>query len=124
VRDLQRNRFFARKIIRLDDEGIENEIRTMKQLCTTGHENIVQVYQQDVLRLTTFYFIDMELCDINLDEYLQGRRDLHSLFEWKIAEGHGPFLTYTILQEILAGLIFIHDSEDAHMNLHPRNGNL
>jgi len=66
---------FARKIIRLwgslTEREIHNERRAVAKLCAIErtHQNIVAVF--DYGQLSTFlYFIDMELCDLNLDLWI------------------------------------------------------
>jgi serine/threonine protein kinase len=98
----------------------------MDLLCQCGHENIIQVFRHGLLRpIQTFYFIDMELCDLNLKEYLKNTKTgVRGLIEWPraIREGHGPFLVCAILQQIIRGLAFIHSKGETHRDLNPQNG--
>jgi len=66
----------------------------------------------------------MEMCDINLDDYLHKSRDIDGLLKWQdaIVQGHGPFLVVSILQQILAGLVYIHSVNEVHRDLSPQNG--
>lgn len=98
----------------------------MEALCRAAHQNIIAVYRHGQLQPPhAFYYIDMELCDINLEEYIQcTTRDVHGLMDWDkaIENGHGLFLIFAILQEILCGLNFIHTHNEVHRDLNPQNG--
>ena len=66
----------------------------------------------------------MELCDINLDEYIHGHATIvRGLLKWDQAllDGQGPFLTCAIIQQILRGLVFIHGQDEVHRDLTPQN---
>jgi len=51
-------------------EVIANETRAIKKLCSGSHPNIVEVLRIGELKNSAYYFIDMELCDINLQDYI------------------------------------------------------
>jgi serine/threonine protein kinase len=98
----------------------------MDVLCRGKHENLIEIYDHGVLQPPhQFYFIDMELCDTNLEEYIKGeKRDICGLLEWSTAieKGHAPFLICAIMQQLLSGLKFIHDHNQVHRDLNPKNG--
>jgi serine/threonine protein kinase len=121
---------FARKILRPfagrnNDDDIANETRAMEKHCQLGHENLIEIYDHGTLRTNLpFYFIDMELCGVNLDEYIQGYvTGVHGLLDWSqaIQDGQGDFQIFAIFQQILIGLIFIHDHGEVHRDLTPQN---
>src|SRR5437667_8853311 len=67
---------FARKIVRLDRNSdiiaVENEARTVTKLCKPlGHANIISVLRHGYLQNKTYFFFDMELCQLNLDSYIK-----------------------------------------------------
>jgi serine/threonine protein kinase len=97
----------------------------MDTLCRGSHDNIIAIYNHGRLAPPhAFYFIDMELCDINLEEYIYCKRTgVLGLMEWDkaIADGHGVFLICGIMQQILSGLQFIHDHGEVHRDLNPQN---
>jgi serine/threonine protein kinase len=107
-------------------DDIMKEVRAMEKLCTAGHENMIQIFEHGVLRQNLpYYFIDMELCDINLDEYIKGRiTGIHGLLDWKdaIRDQQAHFLIFGITQQILLGLIFMHSKDEVHRDLTPQNG--
>src|SRR5271154_1333960 len=71
---------FARKIVRpfagITKEDIENEARVVRELQNLeGHPNIISILR-DGWEETPFlyYFLDMELCDMNLNDYIHGQQ--------------------------------------------------
>jgi len=123
---------FARKLIRpfgpVTEDDLMNEIKAITKICTTGHENIVQVLAHGWLLNSPYYFIDMPLCYKNLEQYLNGgfpdevQTDLPVpyLRLGDKAVGMSGF----ILEEIVGGLAFIHNRKLVHRDLKPRNGSL
>ena len=98
----------------------------MNLLCRSSHINIIDIYQHGVLQPPhTFYYIDMDLCDINLEQYIYSlKRGIHGLMDWSLAveAGEGLFLICAIMQQLLSGLKFIHGHNEAHRDLNPQNG--
>jgi serine/threonine protein kinase len=105
---------------------ITNEVKVMMSLESRKHENIVKILGHGSLGVyTASYFIDMEYCDINLEEYIQGSaRPCLGLYEYRAAKLNKdlPWLICAIMQQILRGVIFIHQSGKVHRDLKPRNG--
>ena len=104
-------------------------MRAVDKLCKVGaHPNIVPV-----LRLgefpSSYHFLDMELCDINLEKYIT--RDWTTSVQAKM-----PFFTaemsplmrmfqvWEIMENITSAVAFIHENKEVHRDLKPRNGNL
>lgn len=103
---------------------INNEIRAVKKLCRSSHLHIVQVFQLGQLKSeSTFYFIDMELCSLNLERYSRGE-DIPFIVNWKsIRERNEIALKLCeINAHIIEGLIFIHENQEVHRDLSPHNG--
>jgi serine/threonine protein kinase len=99
----------------------------MDRLCRDAHPNIIEIIQHGRLRENSvFYYIDMELCNFNLEEYIQGQRCAPRLLSWAsvLQYGEGPFFTCFILQQIISGLKFIHDHNEVHRDLNPQNGKI
>ena len=103
-----------------------NEARAIDKLCSTSHDHIVQVFRHNRLSpQSPLYFIDMELCEINLEEYIQGQKSgVRGLLEWEVVleEGQHEFLIIAIMQQILSGVAFIHEQNEVHRDLTPQNG--
>ena len=119
---------FARKLIRpwagISQPHIDNEVRAINKLCKSNHPNIVQVLGCGWLKPDgAFYFIDMELCEISLENYIQGGT-INGLVDWNTVrirdEVHEH--AYKIMQQILNGLIYIHCRNEVHRDLSPNNG--
>lgn len=105
------------------DDDIRNEFRALDKICTRAALNIVQVWRHDSLRHSGFSFIDMELCDLNLEDYIQRK--------WPLRLSQTNFLDFpsnyrTIISDIMidiaSGLGFIHGLQEVHRDLKPRNG--
>ena len=105
-------------------DDVDNEVRALKKLCQNQHPNIVQVFEYGQLNPEgTIHFIDMELCDISLGNYLLGQ-ELKNVVNWATVreQGDTPTHAYKILQQILNGLVYIHCLDEVHRDLSPQNG--
>jgi serine/threonine protein kinase len=74
-----------------------------------------------------YYFIDMELCDFNLDTYIYGPIPIDILSIYMF--GHGgaesiknPAQVSKILEDVAHGLDYIHSHDYVHRDLKPSNG--
>jgi serine/threonine protein kinase len=114
---------FARKLLRpfamLSEDEILNEFRAIKKLCLEScQENLVAVYRYGKLPGSPYYYIDMELCDLNLQEYIYEfeRRGFSSSFP--------PLDTtavFQIMRDVSGGLAFIHERKEVHRDIKPNN---
>src|SRR5277367_560784 len=64
---------FARKLLQRPFgtlQDLQTEISAIEKICTQNHRNIVNVLRNNWLPYSrpTCYYIDMQLCDINLDD--------------------------------------------------------
>ena len=89
--------------------------------------NIVQVIHHGRLDFSSYYFVDMELCDWNLNAYIYHSR-LQTL---SVARPH--FVNalirsirnneiWNIMKQITSGVDFIHRHRQVHRDLKPANG--
>jgi serine/threonine protein kinase len=97
----------------------------MQSFQTTPHNHIVAILGHGSLGLhTASYFIDMEYCDLSLEQYLRGQgSSVNNLLDYETAnhDGHLSLFTCAIMQELLSGLIFIHMHDKVHRDLKPAN---
>lgn len=86
--------------------------------------NIVQVLGRGELSPMPYYFIDMELCNFNLDTYFRYLRNVRngnndSKYSLEMENMKPPL---EILKDITSGVFFIHEQEEVHRDLKPQNG--
>ena len=115
-------------VTRNDFADISNEICMIEKLCKQGHENLIRCFNHSLFKLNhSIYFIDMELCKLNLDKYLNNTiTDISGLPSWEfgISNGHAWFLIFAIVQQIIHAVVFIYDNREVHRDLSPQNSNL
>ena len=89
----------------------------MAKLCNGSHKNLVRVSGCGEFADLSYAFIDMELCELNLDDYNKSL--------WVVAKvDGGPTETqiWSVMMEIASGLSYIHDNKAIHGDLKPSNG--
>jgi serine/threonine protein kinase len=118
----------ARKVFKrskeLAEKDIANEVKAMDELCRGSHPNIIEIYSHGKLQDgSESYYIDMELCDCNLRECIDGCEFPPRLLSRQsaIEVGEGPFFVCCILYQIASGLKFIHSHGKVHRDLSPQN---
>jgi len=105
-------------------EDYKNEVEAMKKLCNKSHANMIQYIADGSIIPDSIYFIDMELCDISLSQYIRGTftvKGIHGLPPWNV-ENPDIFLIIAIMQQLLSGLAFMHKDNKVHRDLDPKNG--
>jgi serine/threonine protein kinase len=117
---------FARKVLEIappnaiNHEKMHERTAILKDVCQGGR-HILEILAHDILR-ENVYFIDIELCALNLSQYISWEPNytpIVGLPEWK---GAVKAQTLSILEEILQGLSFLHHSDiKQHGNLKPQN---
>jgi serine/threonine protein kinase len=116
-----------------EDSLVQKEVQAVKILCTPDEEgtkvNIVQVLQHGLLSYHPSYFIDMELCELNLHDYIyqipSGRSE--SMYESipsfeKCAGAVSLLQIWRVMSQIASGVEYIHRKSYVHRDLKPANG--
>jgi serine/threonine protein kinase len=106
-------------------EDIKNEVRAVQTLCKSGHKNIVAVLEHGELD-SSYYYIDMELCDNNLQTYIAGggSPDIEtqsSKFNSRFPSQGRARQLWEIMEDVTNGVAFIHSNKEIHRDLKPRN---
>lgn len=125
-------KYFARKVIPYDvgkmwPPQVPQEAHVVDELFVDGrgHENLVKVKPTHGWIKHTFsyhYYIDMELCDFNLSEYI--RDEDVSFREANIGYSkQSPSDLLNIASQLISGVVFIHQHGMVHRDLTPKNGN-
>jgi serine/threonine protein kinase len=84
-----------------------------------SHPNIVSVLQHGELK-SNFYYIDMELCAYNLDDYLSRTPMFH--FSPSLLAHVKTMEACEIMLQISNGVAYLHGYGEVHRDLKPRNG--
>lgn len=113
---------FARKILRQGPKGSppqEALIIDELSLARDGgiHENMIKVIGHGPLPNSPYYYIDMELCDFDLHEYISFSKIGASLVEAK----RSPYDILNTAKQIASGIEFIHQHGKVHRDLKPNN---
>jgi serine/threonine protein kinase len=92
----------------------ESTVQRIHKMWIDGrHPNLIRVYRHGPIQgsVYTDYAIDMELCDYNLEIYLNKEQDLPA------------YRIYFIMSHLTQGIKFLHDEGIVYGRLKPKNGN-
>jgi serine/threonine protein kinase len=83
----------------------------------------VKIFDLGELRNSSYYFIDMELCDMTLKDFITSFQASRS----SQGESDLPYRApdqeiWTIMMQIASGLEYIHSEGEVHRDLKPANG--
>ena len=105
----------------------QNELRAIKSIYREGaHINIIEILNIGSLPDSRI-FIDMELCDINLYQYIHRPIDnlsnpsIPSFVVKNISSPLKAIQIWNVMSQICAGIEFIHSQDEVHRDLKPQN---
>jgi serine/threonine protein kinase len=113
------------------EDEIENEIRAIRKLSAKdGHQNIVRILGTGKMRHSPCYFIDMELCQLNLEQYIYSKERHHyatgrsspPYFDRSASSSMNFEKIKGVMTEITRGVEYIHGCGEIHRDLKPANG--
>lgn len=101
----------------------------IKKICGKGaHAHIISVFRLGELRNTHYYFIDMELCDLNLHNFIHGPESqnpwIPSFIKGATSSLRKVLQVWNIMMHIANGLAYLHSLDVVHRDLKPSNGML
>jgi serine/threonine protein kinase len=107
-----------------------NEGRVVDKLqSATSCCNLITVLKHGWLIDIWCYFIDMKLCQGNLEHYIKGAKLLTyeeitnpRFFGAALPEQRGPWHIWNIMEQVANGVGFIHSHKFVHRDLKPSNG--
>ena len=99
----------------------------MKKLGSNGgHRNIIIILRHGWLNKDQWYYFDMELCAMNLQDFIYGKyiTALGNPYFDPISVGDEPkcLRLWNIMLDITRGLEYIHSHREVHRDLKPQNG--
>jgi serine/threonine protein kinase len=119
---------FARKIIWRSDDAAENELRIIDRFRSRRHQHVVAIIGHGQLEPLNRIYIDMQLCDMNLDNYLYSNTGGNLLGITSPAPPQACTFpenmqnACTIISQISEGVGFLHQENLVHRDLKPSNG--
>jgi serine/threonine protein kinase len=115
---------------RIEEKDIAREADAIRKICANGaHLHIVAVLKLGKLRDTPYHFIDMELCDLNLEKYIYRPTPPNPLesVPYFIKTASPPLKAqqiWNVMMQIASGVKYLHTLKMVHRDLKPANGEL
>jgi len=103
-------------------------MQAIRKLSAEGsHVNIVAVWKLGRLLNSPYYFIDMELCDLNLHDYIHRSAPPNpsESIPYFIKNAPPPLKAqqiWNIMKHIAGGVQYLHSLDMVHRDLKPANG--
>jgi serine/threonine protein kinase len=86
--------------------------------------HLVTVYKYGKFRDSPYYFIDMELCDMNLDEYIYDKPTPFGKRAFPLERTVDINYIWRIMRDVTHGVVFVHDYMEVHRDLKPQNSTI
>lgn len=102
--------------------AVKNEMRAITKLCNGEHKNIVEVFNLGEFADLSYSFIDMELCDMNLETYNKSSWMMSIVATDDSSRGFREMEMWNIMAQIASGISYIHSQGEVHRDLKPVNG--
>jgi len=90
----------------------------MTKLCDGSNKNIITVFGHGIFGDSSYAYIDMELCDFNLDDYNKWKK---LVVQVEGSPGDNRHI-WSVMTQITNGLCYIHNNREIHRDLKPSNG--
>jgi serine/threonine protein kinase len=109
----------------MPDVEIERELRTLELLCIgENHPNIVAIIGTGRLPHTPLSYIDTELCDLTLRDYIQDQ--VMATMVDSVFYSYGKIwprlhVALSIFNDVTEGVSFIHTMDLVHRDIKPEN---
>jgi len=106
----------------LNDDEIRNELRAVEKFGRNRNDHLVAVLRHGKLPESPYYFIDMELCNMDLSQYIyEVRSDRDLRFENSLPVRVDVDDIWRIMRDITDGVAFIHSHMEIHRDIKPKN---
>jgi serine/threonine protein kinase len=110
------------------DTGVQNEVCAITTVCSRErpHPNIVAVLNHGKIPNAPYYFFDMELCDLNLHDYIyrNTRPNPSESIPFFIKDAPASLKAqqiWNIMKQIASGVKYVHSHGAVHRDLKPAN---
>jgi len=108
----------------VDSQAIDDEIRAILSLYAAGgHKHIVTI--TEIGDIPQNVFIDMELCDLTLHDYIYCKKDRSEDLPYFVKDQPPPMKSqqiWNVMLDIAQGVEFLHTKRMVHRDLKPVNG--
>jgi serine/threonine protein kinase len=112
----------SKELIKIEEEAIQ-------KVCKKPHQNIIAVLHLGELASSQHYFIDMELCDLNLHQFIDRTNPPNpsESIPYFIKDATPPLRArqiWNVMKQIASGTKYLHGLRIVHRDLKPANSML